>query len=76
MRCEADVGANADSGADVVPTGVVIRHTIDDAIDLDSAGVVIRHTIDVDSTGGVIHYAIDAGYDDHNAGVGPNSVSQ
>ena len=74
MRCEAD--ANADSGADVAPAGVVIRHTIDDAIDLDSAGVVIRHTIDVDSTGAVIYYTIDAGYNDHNVDVGPNSASQ
>jgi hypothetical protein len=61
MCCEADSGANADSGDDVAPTGVVIRHTIDDAIDLDSAGVVIRHTIDVDSTGAAIYYTIDAG---------------
>jgi hypothetical protein len=71
MCCEADSGADADSGA---PTGVVIRRTIDDAVDLDSAGVVIRHTIDVDSTGAVIYYTIDAGYDDHNADVGPNSA--
>jgi hypothetical protein len=27
--------------ADVAPTGVVIRHRINDAIDLDYAGVVI-----------------------------------
>jgi hypothetical protein len=71
MCCEADAGANAD----VAPTGVVIRHTIDDAIDLDSAGVVIRHTIDVDSTV-VIYYTTDAGYNDHNADVVPDSASQ
>jgi len=72
MRCEA----NADSGVGVAATGVVIRHTIVDAIDLDSAGVVIRHTIDVDSTGDAIYYTIDAGYNDHNADAVPNCASQ
>jgi len=76
MCCEADSGANADSDVDVAPTGVGARHTIDGAIDLDSAGVVIRHTIDADSTGVVIYYTGDAGYNDHNADVGPNSASQ
>jgi hypothetical protein len=76
MCFEADSDANADSGAGVAPTGVGIRHTIDDAIDLDSAGVVVRHTIDVDPTGAVVYYTIDAGYDDHKADVVPDSASQ